>query len=53
MAYLPKDKSFIVKRGDTFYKTYYKDYKKLIKEVKDQFKDAELTQEEKATYNIE
>lgn len=52
-TYLPSDRSFVLIRNNTMYKTYYKDYKQLAAEVEKQFPDAELSAEDLVRYNID
>ncbi len=52
VVYLQDDKSFIICNGSGVMRCYYKDYKTLLEEMKVQFGDDKLTQEERLNYNI-
>ncbi|MBR4345088.1 MAG: TIR domain-containing protein [Lachnospiraceae bacterium] len=52
-TYLPSDKSFILYKNNSLYKTHYKDFKQLIAEVTNQFPDSNLSEQKKQEYNID
>ena len=53
VTYCKNDKTFLLSGYSNLFTIGYKDYKKLCEEAREQFGDAELTEEKKILYNID